>query len=105
MTDQVYRFRLSKCATEARGGVSPSQSDNSRYGFSPCFGLGPFNSLRVSWCHADKIPSVFDPPAGVSPYEYVFDFTGEVWTDRSEEVRRLDASCLLVSLFLTLRSQ
>lgn len=42
----------------------------------------------------DKIPPVFEPPAGVPPYEYVFDFTGEVWSERSEEVRNRNSAPL-----------
>ncbi|KAJ3572809.1 hypothetical protein NP233_g2838 [Leucocoprinus birnbaumii] len=41
---------------------------------------------QVNLTVPDKIPSVFEPPAGVAPYEYVFDYTGEVWTDRSQEI-------------------
>ncbi|KAF9452842.1 NAD(P)-binding protein [Macrolepiota fuliginosa MF-IS2] len=41
---------------------------------------------QVNLTVPDKLPSVFEPPAGIPPYEYVFDFTGEVWGDRSEEI-------------------
>jgi len=41
---------------------------------------------QVNLTLPEKIPPVFEPPAGIPPYEYVFDFTGEVWSERSEEI-------------------
>ena len=35
------------------------------------------------------VPSLFDPPEGQDPYDYVFDLTGEVRQDRTEMVRSL----------------
>ncbi len=32
------------------------------------------------------VASCFDPPAGQEPYDYVFDFTGEIQPDRPEGV-------------------
>lgn len=41
---------------------------------------------QVNLTVPDRIPQVFEPPTGIPRYEFVFDFTGEVWTDRSEEI-------------------
>lgn len=44
---------------------------------------------------AETIKTCFDPPAGMAPYDYVVDFTGEVLHNRTEEVQRvLDVSSL-----------
>ncbi len=41
------------------------------------------------------IPSLFDPPEGQDPYDYVFDLTGEVRQDRTEMVRPLSRHHLI----------
>lgn len=35
---------------------------------------------------AATVASCFEPPQGQDPYDYVFDFTGEIQWDRSEAV-------------------
>ncbi|KAJ7286050.1 hypothetical protein C8J57DRAFT_1286588 [Mycena rebaudengoi] len=41
---------------------------------------------------AATISSMFDPPEGQAPYDYVFDFTGEVQYDRTEMIQ-IDRTC------------
>ncbi|KAF7295281.1 NAD dependent epimerase dehydratase family protein [Mycena indigotica] len=41
---------------------------------------------------AATIAQMFDPPEGQAPYDYVFDFTGEVQFDRSEMIQ-IDRTC------------
>ncbi|KAF7359382.1 NAD dependent epimerase dehydratase family protein [Mycena sanguinolenta] len=43
------------------------------------------------------IASCFDPPEGQSPYDYVFDFTGEVAFDRTEMIQ-IDRTCQVARL-------
>lgn len=38
---------------------------------------------------AATVASCFEPPQGQDPYDYVFDFTGEIQWDRSEAVRAI----------------
>ncbi|KAJ7211601.1 NAD-P-binding protein [Mycena pura] len=41
---------------------------------------------------AATIAQMFDPPEGLSPYDYVFDFTGEIQFDRPEPVQ-IERTC------------
>ncbi|KAJ7197214.1 hypothetical protein GGX14DRAFT_504254 [Mycena pura] len=41
---------------------------------------------------AATISQMFDPPEGEAPYDYVFDFTGEIQSDRTEMIQ-IDRTC------------
>ncbi|KAF9456139.1 hypothetical protein BDZ94DRAFT_1276439 [Collybia nuda] len=47
---------------------------------------------QVNLTVASAVASSFDPPDGVTPYDYVFDFTGEVRHDRTEMIQ-INSTC------------
>jgi hypothetical protein len=92
---QVSRLRLSTDPQQAQCGVQTGEPHAARCVRAPLALTRAHDAQRRM---AAAISSMFDPPEGQAPYDYVFDMTGETRHDRPDEVPSLAPPHILSAL-------